>query len=280
MADRLILDWFKSRGWTPFEFQREVWSAYLAGDSGLIHAATGTGKTYAAWMGPLLEWMLEHPNRKMWAKLSSASAARAVDYAPSRPCRRYRRSTQRAANRFALPWLLESRTGDTSAAVRARQRQRLPTALITTPESLSLLLTRPDAADLFRDIRAVVVDEWHELMATKRGVQTELALARLRRWRPDLRTWGLSATLGNMDVALETLLGSNPRTPGKMIRGAVPKALRIESIIPPADRALPLGGPPGNEIVARSAVGSRVGQQRPGIYQHPFANRDLVSRYP
>jgi len=249
MSERLILDWFKQRGWTPFEFQREVWSAYLAGDSGLIHAATGTGKTYAAWMGPLLEWITEHPNRKTWAKLPPP---------PLRvlwitPLRALAADTAEALSApltdLQIPWLLESRTGDTSAAVRARQRQRLPSALITTPESLSLLLTRPDAADLFRDLRAVVVDEWHELMATKRGVQTELALARLRHWRPDLRTWGLSATLGNLDTALETLLGSTPRAPGKMIRGAVPKTLRIESIIPPQIERFPWAGHLGTKLL-------------------------------
>ena len=75
---------------------------------------------------------------------------------------------------FGLPWTVESRTGDTPARVRARQRQRLPTALVTTPESLSLLLAREDALSLFDHLELVVVDEWHELMASKRGVQTEL----------------------------------------------------------------------------------------------------------
>ena len=92
-------------------------------------------------------------------------------------------------------------------------------ALITTPESLELLLCRDDQAELFETLQCVIVDEWHELMATKRGVQVELALARLRALCPTLRTWGLSATLGNLDVACETLLGRDAqwRSP---IRGA------------------------------------------------------------
>src|SRR6185437_11024520 len=106
--------------------------------------------------------------------------------------------------------------------------ERLPTALVTTPESLSLLLTREDAKDLFEHLELVVVDEWHELLASKRGVQTELALARLRRIRPGLRTLGLSATLGNLEVARDALLGvtadGTPR-PGRIMRGLVPKAL-------------------------------------------------------
>jgi len=108
---------------------------------------------------------------------------------------------------LSLPWTVESRTGDTPARIRNRQRTRLPSALVTTPESLSLLLTRDDAADLFQHLELVVLDEWHELMSSKRGVQVELDLARLRRWRPTLRTWGLSATLGNLEVARDTLLG-------------------------------------------------------------------------
>src|SRR5690606_24340463 len=98
-----------------------------------------------------------------------------------------------AADELGLQrWSIELRTGDTSASVKARQKEELPSALVTTPESLSLLLTYPTARHLFRELDAVVVDEWHELLSTKRGVQTELALARLRAFRPDLRTWGLS----------------------------------------------------------------------------------------
>ena len=124
---------------------------------------------------------------------------------------------------LGLPWTVESRTGDTPARIRARQRERLPSVLVTTPESLTLLLTRDDAATLFDHLQLVVVDEWHELMASKRGVQTELALARLRRFRPELRTFGLSATLGNLDTARDALLGlqadGTPR-PGRIVRSS------------------------------------------------------------
>ncbi|MGZ8392626.1 MAG: ligase-associated DNA damage response DEXH box helicase, partial [Gemmatimonadales bacterium] len=139
------------------------------------------------------------------------------------------------------------RTGDTAPAVRARQSKRLPTALVTTPESLALLLTRSDAASLFDHLELVVVDEWHELMASKRGVQTELALARLRRWRPALRTWGLSATLGNLDTARETLLGVGAG--GRIIRGLVPKALEVDSLIPETVERFPWSGQIGLRMV-------------------------------
>src|SRR5687767_8588135 len=193
--------WFAARGWEPFGFQREVWRAYLAGESGLIHAATGTGKTYAAWLGALLDWMAANPDAKSTAK---APPLRVLWITPLRALAA---DTEEALRQpladLGLPWTLESRTGDTSAATRSRQRTRLPTALVTTPESLALLLTRDDARPLFAELQAVVIDEWHELMGSKRGVQTELALARLRAWRPGLRTWGLSATIGNLQDALD-----------------------------------------------------------------------------
>ena len=217
--------WFAARGWSPFPFQRQVWRAYLAGHSGLVHAATGTGKTQAAWWGPLLEWLGEDERvgeqggRGAGVKRASSTPAPLLPRSPAplrvlwlTPMRALAADTERSLREviddLALPWTVDRRTGDTASAARARQLARPPTALITTPESLSLLLTQPNADRLFADLRCVVVDEWHELLGNKRGVQTELCLARLRRLRPALRTWGLSATLGNLDVALAALLGA------------------------------------------------------------------------
>jgi ATP-dependent helicase Lhr and Lhr-like helicase len=245
--------WFAGRGWKPFAFQREVWDAYRRGESGLIHAATGTGKTYAAWLGPLLEWMEAHPE---------AGIAEGVDHlrvlwiTPLRALASDTEASLRTAlEGLAVPWSLESRTGDTSAQVRARQRTRLPTALLTTPESLSLLLTRDDAESLFSRLRCVVVDEWHELMGSKRGVQTELCLARLRRWSPGLRTWGLSATLGNLEDAREALLGVGADSAlGRVVRGVIPKAITIDSLIPPVIQRFPWAGHLGTQLISQVAA--------------------------
>lgn len=245
--------WFAERGWEPFGFQREVWDAYRAGESGLVHAATGTGKTYAAWLAPLLEWMEEHPDdakapglRVLWITPLRALAADTEV------------ALRNALEGLGIGWTLESRTGDTSAATRARQRRRLPSVLLTTPESLSLFLTRPDAPELFRDLRAVVVDEWHELMGTKRGVQTELAMARLRRWRPELRTWALSATIGNLGEALETLLGSS--SAGRIVRGEEPKPVRIDALIPERIERFPWAGHLGTQMVPQVVAAVEEGQ--------------------
>jgi ATP-dependent Lhr-like helicase len=229
--------WFAARGWRPFPFQREAWAAYLKGESGLIHASTGTGKTYAAWLGPLLEAGSEQegmskaapPLRVLWVTPLRALAADTAQ------------ALRAPLDALGLPWTLETRTGDTAASVRARQRKRLPTTLVTTPESLSLLLARDDAQARFAELRCVVVDEWHELLASKRGVQVELALARLRRWRPALRTWGLSATLGNLAVAMEALLGAGG-TGGRLIQGHVPKSIQIDALIPERMERFPWAG--------------------------------------
>lgn len=224
-----IQQWLDARGWEPFPFQRETWSAYLAGRSGLIHAPTGMGKSYAAWLGPLLEWIDEHPAPETWREMET-EPLRVLWITPLRALASDTANTLRApVEALGLPWSVELRTGDTSSYVKQRQRRQPPTALITTPESLTLLLSYSDAERPFRHLRCVVVDEWHELLGSKRGTQTELALARLRRWHPELRTWGLSATLGNLDEALDALMGAGGGEPGTGAQRAVDdEAWRIE----------------------------------------------------
>ncbi len=249
MTDALsrVESWFVSRGWRPFAFQREVWEAYLAGESGLVHAATGTGKTLAAWLGPLIEWMAGGKRAgALWAggigKRETEPGLRVLWITPLRALAADTAAALREPLLELAPaWTLETRTSDTSAATRARQSRRLPTALLTTPESLSLLLSRPESAELFGDLRLVVVDEWHELMGTKRGVQTELALARLRQLRPELRTWGLSATIGNLEQARDTLLGMSGG-PSRIVRGVEPKRVVVDALIPPVVERFPWAG--------------------------------------
>jgi ATP-dependent Lhr-like helicase len=275
-----LAGWFAGRGWKPFQFQRDVWSAYLAGESGLIHAATGTGKTLAAWGGPLLEWLNDAPTRRpAIAERQRGDAARGTGGPPRgnlptrprrdtspplrvlwiTPLRALAADTEEALRRpleeMGIPWTLESRTGDTSQALRARQSRRLPTALITTPESLSLLLTRDDVRENFADLRAVIVDEWHELMGTKRGVLVELALARLRTLSNGaLRVWGMSATIGNLDEAADTLLGCRPeRSEGpaspRIINGVDPKQVVIDALLPPVVERFPWAGHLGTQML-------------------------------
>jgi ATP-dependent helicase Lhr and Lhr-like helicase len=241
--------WFEANGWAPFAFQREVWDAYARGQSGLIHAATGTGKTYAAWLAAVIEWMTRHPDAARGAQSTRATDA-PLTVLWITPLRALAADTERALrapiDALALPWSVESRTGDTAEKTRRAQRERLPTALITTPESLELLLCRADQDRIFDHLQCVIVDEWHELLSTKRGVQVELALARLRTLAPGVRTWGLSATLGNLDIARDTLLGRPPEgrapNPGVLVRGVIPKEITVESLLPEEMERFPWAG--------------------------------------
>ena len=146
------------------------------GTSGLLHATTGSGKTHAVWFGALaraaglgvpMRGASSPPLGVLWLTPMRALAADSA------------RAIRAPVDDLALSWSIGIRTGDTAPAERAKQDRRFPTALVTTPESLSLMLTREAAREELAAIHTVVVDEWHELMGTKRGVQVQLALARL-----------------------------------------------------------------------------------------------------
>ena len=250
--------WFAAKGWKPFPFQREVWRACLAGQSGMLHATTGAGKTFAVWLGALAACNAAKPAAAP-AKVAAAKAATAKR--PARPAKKLappltvlwitpmRALAADTATALAEPlpglapeWTLGIRTGDTASAQRAAQDRRLPTALVTTPESLSLLLTRADASERLRHVKVVIVDEWHELMGNKRGTQVQLAVARLRRWAPELLVWGLSATLGNQRHAMHVLLGEAGMRHAKMVQGKTPKRMVIDTLLPQADERFPWAG--------------------------------------
>ncbi len=233
--------WFALQQWKPFPFQKEVWQAVKAGESGLLHATTGAGKTYAVWFAALNRFAkpgvaapLDKPQKRkpamapltvLWITPMRALAADTA------------RALQAPLDDLHIHWSVGLRTGDTSGAERARQSRKLPTALITTPESLTLLLTGANAREAFANLRMVVVDEWHELLGNKRGVQLQLALARLRQWHPQLMVWGLSATLGNQPHALEVLMPE-----GRLVQGKMAKDLRIDTLLPPGIERFPWAG--------------------------------------
>ncbi len=249
-----IRRWFGIKGWLPFPFQEEAWAAYRSGTDGLVHAPTGMGKSYAAWLGPLSHWIDEHPDPQQWTH--HAPPLQVLWLTPLRAL-----ATDTTENLLdavvglGLPWTVELRTGDTSSSIKQRQRKSLPTALVTTPESLTLMLSYPEARTLFANLRAVVVDEWHELMGSKRGVQTELALARLRRWHPTLQTWGLSATLGNLPAALRVLApppsapNSEKRDDARLISADQHKSIVIDTIIPDNIEHFPWAGHLGLKLL-------------------------------
>jgi ATP-dependent Lhr-like helicase len=240
----LLEAWFAARGWTPFPFQREVWQAFAEGKSGLLHAPTGAGKTYALWLGALLRGMRGQTApgaglRVLWITPMRALAADTL------------RALQTAAEALLPAWSGGLRSGDTGSAERARQGKSLPQFLVTTPESLSLLLSLADAGERFSRLDAVIVDEWHELIASKRGVQTQLALARLLTWRPQLLVWGLSATIGNLREAQQSLPGA---AGGVLIESAAAKDIAIDTLIPEDPGRFPWAGQLGMRMLPQVAA--------------------------
>ncbi len=243
----LLRQWFDRRGWKPFDFQLEALAAFAKGEEGLIHAPTGVGKTLSVWLPAVSEWLDQHPSRADWPRWNEPLRVLWLT-----PLRALAQDTVRALREpvddLALPWSVEARTGDTSGSRKAKQRERFPTALVTTPESLSLLLSYPETETAFGGLVCVVVDEWHELMGSKRGVQTELALARLRRWCPRLRTWGLSATLGNLPQATGTLLGDRAER-GRLLVSSLPKPVEARTLLPPTIEKFPWSGHIGLKLL-------------------------------
>ncbi|MDB5898048.1 MAG: lhr [Ramlibacter sp.] len=224
----LVAGWLAERGWTAFPFQQEVWQAIAEGRSGMLHATTGSGKTYAVWLGMLDALLRRHPHGR------GAEPLRVVWLTPMRALASDTAKALAEPLRALAPnWTLGLRTGDTPSAERARQDRRMPTVLVTTPESLTLMLTREHSREELCGVECVVVDEWHELIGSKRGVQAQLALARLRRLHPGLVAWGLSATLGNLEDAMRVLCGPDPEPPPRLVRGKIDKTLIIDTLIPP-----------------------------------------------
>lgn len=220
--------WLAARGWQPFPFQREVWQAVREGRSGMLHATTGSGKTYAVWLGMLQALLERHPPGR------GAEPLRAIWLTPMRALASDTTKALTEPLRDLAPtWTIGLRTGDTTSSERAKQDRRMPTVLVTTPESLTLMLTRENAREELSSVAFVVVDEWHELIGSKRGVQAQLALARLRGFHPGLVTWGLSATLGNLEEAMQVLCGPAPEPAPRLVRGRIDKTLVIDTLIPP-----------------------------------------------
>jgi ATP-dependent Lhr-like helicase len=246
-------DWFAHKGWAPFAFQRTVWRAIRQGESGLLHASTGSGKTLAVWLGALSAFALKsstgasQQGMRQGARQGAATRLQVLWITPMRALATDTVAALREPlDALAPGWQVALRTGDTPSAERARQDRSPPQALVTTPESLSLLLARADAPERLAGVRMVVVDEWHELIASKRGVQVQLALARLRHLQPRLCVWGLSATLGNLEEAQQALLAG---LPGQLVQGKQPQRLTVDTLVPEAIERFPWAGHLGTRMV-------------------------------
>ena len=234
-------NWFDQQGWKPFPFQKKTWDAYLKGKNGLLNAPTGSGKTYALWVPIVLEYLKQNPDYKT----KPQKGLKAIWITPLRALSV---EIAQAATRFAEETnsglTVGIRTGDTSQKERAAQKKSMPDLLITTPESLHLLLSSKNYPKLFKNLNAIVVDEWHELLGSKRGVQTELALSRLKTVAENLKIWGISATIGNLPQAQEVLLGAECEAlqNSTLIKANIQKQIEVKSIIPESMEKFPWRG--------------------------------------
>jgi ATP-dependent Lhr-like helicase len=233
--------WFQEQNWKPFKFQKDAWTAFLQGKNGLLTAPTGSGKTYALWFPIVLNYIKKNPDYRTKHK----KGLKAIWITPLRALsNEIQQSAERITQDLGTQMTVGIRTGDTSAKERARQKTKMPDLLITTPESLQLLLSSKGYEKVFKDCTAIVVDEWHELLGTKRGVQMELGLSRLKAISKDLRIWGISATIGNLEQAREVLLG--PETVALknsvLIKAKLNKKITVKSIIPKEMETFPWRG--------------------------------------
>lgn len=238
-GEKIIAEWFKQKKWEQFPFQQEMQQAYLAGSSGLLNAPTGSGKTFALFLPFVASYINQYPDSYTTRKNNGLMM---LWITPLRALTNdIRKAMQTVVDDLGIPWTIRSRTGDTSAKEKEALKRKQPEVLLTTPESLHLMLAQKGYPKLFSNLQVLVVDEWHELLGTKRGVQLELGLSRLKAILAGraggssngLKIWGISATIGNLQQAADVLLGAGSEGQGvKLIRANLGKKIVIESIIP------------------------------------------------
>jgi ATP-dependent Lhr-like helicase len=244
VGQQVIRDWYKRKNWEQFAFQGEMEAAYLGGSSGLLNAPTGSGKTFALFLPFLADYINKYPDT--YTKRTN-NGLLMLWITPLRALTNdIKKAMQEVCDEIGLPWKIATRTGDTSAAEKAALKRKLPEVLLTTPESLHLMLAQKEYPKIFAGLQVVVIDEWHELLGTKRGVQVELGLSKLKSVAGNLlenthltphtthlRIWGISATIGNLEQAADVLLGNDfPADKIVMVRANLEKKLLIKSIIP------------------------------------------------
>lgn len=236
---QVAMDWFSSQGWTPFKFQLDTWDKYDEGWHGLVNAPTGSGKTYSLFIPFALEFMAD----------GAEEGLQAIWVTPIRALtKEIYNACSRAVAGMNIPLRIAVRTGDTPAAERARLNRKPPHLLITTPESLHIILASKHYSRLLNKLKAVVVDEWHELLGTKRGVLVELALSRFKVISPQLKIWGISATIGNLEQALEVLTGYTAQRRTLIISG-LRKEIEVQAVLNKQVETLPWGGHLGIKLL-------------------------------
>ncbi len=227
-----IKEFFNKNGWEPLPYQIESWEAYLNGENGIIQVPTGCGKTYAALMGPLSK--LKDSKKQTGLSILLITPLKALS-------RDLKNAIYLAAQFFNQEITVGIRNGDTSPYEKKKQIIKPPNILITTPESLSLLLSNKESNKMFNNLFSIIIDEWHELMGSKRGNQCELSLSWLRGNIKDLQIWAMSATIGNIKEAARAIVGIKGEKP-KVISTNIKKEIEILSVLPEEETTFPWSG--------------------------------------
>jgi ATP-dependent Lhr-like helicase len=259
---QIILSWFQSKGLYPFAFQEETWTHIMQSHSGLVNAPTGCGKTFSVFLGAIIDFINENPENY---KTKSRNHLRLLWITPLRALAKdIGRAMREVIEELGMQWQVAIRNGDTETNERQKQNRQMPEVLIITPESLHLLLAQKNYPDFFNYLRILAVDEWHELLGSKRGVQVELAISRIVHLvdrsqltvdNPEnrqLSVWGISATIGNLEQAQEVLVSpmlNKIKDPPVIVKAKLDKRIEIESVFPDEIEKYPWAGHLGIKLV-------------------------------
>jgi ATP-dependent helicase Lhr and Lhr-like helicase len=244
-----IQQWLASKGLQPFLFQQQTWQHIILQQSGIVNAPTGCGKTFAVFLGALIEFINNNPSQY---KTAQKNGLQLIWITPLRALAKdIGRAMEEAIAALGMQWKVGIRNGDTSIADRQKQKKQFPEVLIITPESLHLFLAQKDYPNLLTHLKIIAVDEWHEILGSKRGVQVELAISRIMGVKKNaLSIWGISATIGNLQQAKDVLLHTL-NTTGVIVKAQIKKQIVVESIIPDEIEKYPWAGHLGIKLVKK-----------------------------
>jgi len=249
--------WLRANKKKPFTFQKEAWQYYAEGYCGLVNAPTGFGKTYSIFLAAVIDELNQRAEQKLLKIKPDKRKKSGLKLLWITPLRSLAKDLARAMREVCLEleldWQIGIRNGDTSTNDKLKQKKLMPEVLIITPESMHLLLAQKGGMEHFEQLQGLVADEWHELIGSKRGVQTELVISRIKGYLQEkhperlLRIWGISATIGNMQQAMDVLI-PYPEVLKVMVKADIEKKIDIRAILPDHIDMLPWAGHLGHKL--------------------------------
>ena len=240
---KVVVDWMHKKGQKPFDFQLQTWNLFHNNYSGMVVAPTGFGKTFSVFLAVVIDYLNQPEAYKKGMKLVWISPLRSL-------AKDLARAMTIAVEEIGLDWVVETRNGDTPQKDRRRQERLMPDVLLTTPETLHILFSQKNNSRFFKNLRCIAVDEWHELLGSKRGVLTELAISRMLSISADVQIYGITATIGNLDEALKVLIPYE-HLKVKRIVAKEKKKIEIITLLPDEIEVLPWAGHMGVKMASK-----------------------------